>query len=295
MLSLVSGVLAAPAIRLSGKVASNWYTGVVRPPGALAEPEFLKRCLKCGQCMRVCPTNVLQPAGIEGGLEGLWSPILNNRIGSSGCQLNCVACGQVCPTSAIRPITLDEKKGLGEFSSAGPIKLGTAFVDQGRCLPWSMDKPCIVCQENCPVSPKAIFTKDVFTTVRDGLVSVKQITGSTIEIDKGIPADKFATGDYDVLFKDGSRRKISSNTATSIGISEGKVPAAAAGDKIDPSFAAEPLRRVEIQVRLQKPCVDIEKCTGCGVCEHECPVSGQRAIRITAEGETRSTDRRLLL
>ena len=282
LLSFVSGVIAAPAIRLSGKVASNWYTGVVRPPGALAEPEFLKRCLKCGQCMRVCPTNVIQPAGLEGGLEGLWTPILNNRIGSSGCQLNCVACGQVCPTSAIRPITLDEKRGLGNFASAGPIKLGTAFVDQGRCLPWAMDKPCIVCQENCPVSPKAIFTKDVFTTVRGGVVSIKQITEKAIEIDSGIPADKFGTGDYYVLFEDGSRRKISSNTATSVGISEGKLPAAAAG-------------KIEIQVRLQKPCVDIEKCIGCGVCEHECPVSGKRAIRITAEGETRSTDRRLLL
>ncbi len=282
LLSFVSGVIAAPAIRLSGKVASNWYTGVVRPPGALAEPEFLKRCLKCGQCMRVCPTNVIQPAGLEGGLEGLWTPILNNRIGSSGCQLNCVACGQVCPTSAIRPITLDEKRGLGNFASAGPIKLGTAFVDQGRCLPWAMDKPCIVCQENCPVSPKAIFTKDVFTTVRGGVVSIKQITEKAIEIDSGIPADKFGTGDYYVLFEDGSRRKISSNTATSVGISEGKLPAAAAG-------------KIEIQVRLQKPCVDIGKCIGCGVCEHECPVSGKRAIRITAEGETRSTDRRLLL
>jgi ferredoxin len=282
VLSFVSGVLAAPAIRLSGMIASNWYTGVIRPPGALAEPEFLKRCLKCGQCMRICPTNVIQPAGLEGGLEGLWTPILNNRIGSSGCQLNCVACGQVCPTSAIRPITLDEKRGLGDFASAGPIKLGTAFVDQGRCLPWSMDKPCIVCQENCPVSPKAIFTKDTFTTVRDGVVSIKQVTGSAIEIDRGIPADKFATGDYYVLFEDGSRCKISSNTTTSIGISEGKLPAVATG-------------KIEIQVRLQKPCVDIEKCIGCGVCEHECPVSGKRAIRVTAEGETRSTDRRLLL
>ncbi len=112
--------------------------------------------------MRVCPTNVIQPAGIEGGLENLWTPVLNNRIGSSGCQLNCVACGQVCPTSAIRPITLAEKRGINEFAEAGPIKLGTAFVDRNRCLPWAMDKPCIVCEENCPVSPKAIFTREVF-------------------------------------------------------------------------------------------------------------------------------------
>ena len=113
-----------------------------------------------------------------------------------------------------------KKEASANLRPPGPIKLGTAFVDQGRCLPWSMDKPCIVCQENCPVSPKAIFTKDVFSTVRDGVVSIKKVTENTIEIDRGIPADKFATGDYYVLFEDGSRCKISSNTATSIGIVE---------------------------------------------------------------------------
>jgi ferredoxin len=281
VLSLASGVLAVPAVRLSGKVASNWYSGVVRPPGALAEPEFLKRCIKCGQCMRVCPTNVIQPAGIEGGLEGLWTPILNNRIGSSGCQLNCVACGQVCPTAAIRPITLDEKKGLGNFADKGPIKLGIAFVDRDRCLPWSFDRPCIVCQENCPVSPKAIFTQEVFSTIRDGVAAVKKATNNTIEIEQSIPSGKFSSGDYYVLFEDGNRYKIASNTDTSIDISEGKAPSA--------------VKKVEIQVRLQRPYIDLEKCTGCGVCEHECPVSGRRAIRISAEGETRSVDRRLLL
>jgi polyferredoxin len=283
VLSLASGVFAVPAIRLGGKVASNWYSQVIRPPGALAEQEFLKRCIKCGQCMRVCPTNVLQPAGIEGGLEGLWTPILNNRIGSSGCQLNCVACGQVCPTSAIRPITLDEKKGLGEFADKGPIKLGTAFVDRNRCLPWAMDKPCIVCQENCPVSPKAIYTQDVFNTIRDGIVTVNVAEGNTIVILENLPSDKFGTGDYYVLVGNGRRYKIAANTDSSIELSDGDTKLPGQGDKI------------EIQVRLQRPCVDIGKCIGCGVCEHECPVSGRRAIRVSAEGETRSMDRRLLL
>jgi Pyruvate/2-oxoacid:ferredoxin oxidoreductase delta subunit len=48
-------------------------------------------------------------------------------------------------------------------------------------------------------------------------------------------------------------------------------------------------------VRLQRPYVDIERCIGCGVCEHECPVSGRKAVRVSAEGETRSTDRKLFL
>ena len=78
VLSLISGVFAVPAVRLSNKLGSNWYHKIIRPPGALPEEEFLKRCIKCGQCMRICPTNVIQPGGIEGGLENLWMPVLNN-------------------------------------------------------------------------------------------------------------------------------------------------------------------------------------------------------------------------
>jgi polyferredoxin len=284
-LSLVSGFFALGAIRLSNKLGSNWYHKVIRPPGALPEEEFLKRCIKCGQCMRVCPTNVIQPAGIEGGLENLWTPVLNNRIGSSGCQLNCVACGQVCPTSAIRPITLAEKRGINEFAEAGPIKLGTAFVDRNRCLPWAMDKPCIVCEENCPVSPKAIFTREYFSTIRDGILTAKNITGQKIEIvENSLIADKFATGDYYCAFGDGRRYKITANTQNSIEISNGK------------NFETISVQgsKIEIQVRLQQPYIDIERCIGCGVCEHECPVSGIKAIRVSAVGETRTANRRLL-
>lgn len=285
VLSLASGIFVIPAVRLSGKLKGNWYHKVIRPPGALAEEEFLKRCIKCGQCMRVCPTNVIQPGGIDGGLENLWTPVLNNRIGSSGCQLNCVACGQVCPTSAIRPITLAEKHGTGEFAEAGPIKLGTAFVDRNRCLPWAMDKPCIVCEENCPVSPKAIYTQEVFNTVKDGVLTVKRVSGDAIEtVESNLLPDKFATGDYYCAAGE-EHRKITANAENLIKISPSrkfeKIPAA--GSKI------------EVQVRLQRPYVDIEKCIGCGVCEHECPVSGKKAIRVSAEGETRSADRKLSL
>jgi polyferredoxin len=286
VLSLVSGIFAVPAIRLSNKLGDNWYHKVIRPPGALSEEEFLKRCIKCSQCMRICPTNVIQPGGMQGGLENLWTPVLNNRIGSSGCQLNCTACGQICPTSAIRPITLSEKLGRDEFAEAGPVKIGTAFVDRSRCLPWAMDKPCIVCEENCPVSPKAIYTREYFETVRDGTLTVKKATASKIEtVENNLLLDKFATGDYYCLVESGRRRKITANTENSIEVSR------------DEKFEEIPARntKVSIQVRLQRPYVDIEKCTGCGICEHECPVSGKRAIRVSAEGETRSTERTLLL
>ena len=285
VLSLTSGVLAVPAIRLSNKIGANWHHRVIRPPGSLPEVEFLKRCIKCGQCMRVCPTNVIQPGGFEGGMENLWTPVLNNRIGSSGCQLNCTACGQICPTSAIRPITLAEKLGQDQFAQAGPIRIGTAFFDRNRCLPWAMDKPCIVCEENCPLSPKAIYTQEIFTTIRDGRLTVKEAAPDVIHVDQNLVPGKFATGDYYCALDADNRIKIAANTANSIEFSPDQ-----RFQKIPPAGG-----KIEIQVRLQRPYVDIEKCTGCGICEHECPVSGKKAVRVSAEGETRSADRRLLL
>ncbi|MHC4477940.1 MAG: 4Fe-4S binding protein [Planctomycetota bacterium] len=286
VLSLASGVLAVPAARLGNKLGAAWHHKVIRPPGALPEEQFLKRCLKCGQCMRICPTNVIQPGGIEGGLENLWTPVLNNRIGSSGCQLNCVACGQICPTAAIRPITIDEKLGRGDYADAGAIRIGTAFVDRSRCLPWALGRPCIVCEENCPLSPKAIYTCLYFEIVRNGILTVKKTLDNTIEtVENDLPAGKFATGDYYCLLGGDERRKITANSNNTLELvaqrQQVKVPAVGA--------------KIEIQVRLQRPVVDIERCIGCGVCEHECPVSGKRAIRVSAEGETRDPDRTLLL
>ena len=285
VLSLVSGIFAVSAVRLDNQLGSNWYHKIIRPPGALPEDEFLKRCIKCGQCMRVCPTNVIQPAGIDGGLENLWTPVLNNRIGSSGCQFNCVACGQKLLSDLIVIDDLGTKHGTGEFASAGPVKIGTAFVDRNRCLPWAMDKPCIVCQENCPVSPKAIYTQECFNTVRDGIMTVKKVDANIIEVEQILSSDKFASGDYYCSFEGSERRKIIANDKKSLQISPNeqftKTPASGS--------------TIEVQIRLQRPFVDIEKCIGCGVCEHECPVSGKKAIRVSAEGETRSPDKKLLL
>ena len=287
--SFLSGAMAIPVVRLGGLVGPNFPSSVIRPPGALAEPDFLARCLKCGQCMRICPTNIIHPAGLESGLEGLWSPILNFRIGTSGCQLNCIACSHICPTAAIRPITLEEKLGRKKYARVGPIRLGTAFVDRGRCLPWAMDRPCIVCQENCPVSPKAIFTREYFGTVRNGLFHLRHTDKQTLELEgDGLPPDQLATGDYYVTTTHRGREerwRIVGNTSNNVTLSAGNSPVT----------ALVPGKGIAIQVRLQRPYVDPNLCIGCGICEHECPVSGKRAIRVTAENETRSPERSLLL
>ncbi len=156
-----AGAMFLPAARVADSLDVNYQPKVIRPPGAVEERAFLERCIRCAECMKVCPNNALHPAFFEAGIEGLWTPILIARVGY--CEYSCVLCGQVCPTGAIQKITEREKMGLGQ----SPIKIGTAFYDHGRCLPWSMQTPCIVCEEFCPTSPKAIWVEEVDAPVRD--------------------------------------------------------------------------------------------------------------------------------
>jgi len=122
---------------------------LIRPPGVIDEKEFLNKCVRCGNCMRVCPTNVLQPVIFESGLGGIWTPHLIMEIGY--CEYNCNLCGNVCPTGAIPKLDIAQKRN---------VKLGLADINKDICIPWSQNKECIVCEEHCPVPSKAIKLYD---------------------------------------------------------------------------------------------------------------------------------------
>ncbi len=162
-LATLAGLVAWPLIRAASPPVTSPAERRVRPPGALPEREFLARCARCGMCARACPTGVIRMATDEAGLEGLLTPVM--RFDRGYCEVSCVLCGHVCPTGAIQPLTLARKLG----TDSPPVKIGTAFLDLGRCLPWAMDTPCVVCEEVCPVSPKAIWTREVTVTTREGL------------------------------------------------------------------------------------------------------------------------------
>ena len=182
--SVAAGVVALPLMRSSLGLDKKYNERLLRPPGSLEEREFLARCIRCGQCMKACPTNSIQPALLEAGIEGLWTPMLVMRVGS--CEYNCVQCSQVCPTGAIWKMTEAEKLGKaarpGTSGEPKPVKIGTAFYDRGRCLPWSMDIPCIVCEEFCPVSPKAIWVIEEQVTKSDG--SVITVQQPRVDVDR---------------------------------------------------------------------------------------------------------------
>jgi MauM/NapG family ferredoxin protein len=137
------GMIATPLFRVSG--AERPSEKLIRPPGATPEPEFLAKCIKCGECMKACPTNGLQFASDEAGFLGIWTPILVPRIGY--CEYFCSLCTQVCPTGAIKELTVKEKT---------ETKIGSAWIKKHRCLPYSVGEPCRICEQRCPTSPKAI-------------------------------------------------------------------------------------------------------------------------------------------
>jgi polyferredoxin len=122
----------------------------MRPPGALPERQFLEACTRCSECMKVCPTNALQPALLETGPEGIWTPLLIPSIGP--CAEKCTACGDICPTHAIQPFTWQDKRYK--------LKMGLANVDHNTCVAWNGGRDCIVCAEVCPYS--AVIFRDVF-------------------------------------------------------------------------------------------------------------------------------------
>ncbi len=137
--------LAAGFFSYTGLARAERNARLIRPPGGVDEDAMLALCSRCGQCMKVCPTNVIQPAVSSAGLGGFFTPRMDYQAGQ--CEWSCNECGKVCPTGAIEPLALQVKRRT---------VIGRAYIDENRCIPWADGLTCLVCQELCPVAEKAI-------------------------------------------------------------------------------------------------------------------------------------------
>ena len=134
----VAGAVAGAAATIATEPRASADKPIVRPPGSVPEPQFLQLCIRCGECYQACPNSVLQPLGLERGLNSLWTPFV--AADWSGCEPSCCNCGHVCPTGAIRALPLEEKR---------VAHMGLAVVDPTTCLPFVGKDACQLCVDEC--------------------------------------------------------------------------------------------------------------------------------------------------
>ncbi|MES9961620.1 MAG: 4Fe-4S dicluster domain-containing protein [Sedimenticola sp.] len=152
----------------------------LRPPGALKdlldEQEFLASCIKCGQCVQVCPVEAIKLADLEDGF-GIGTPFIDAR--EQACDFSCdgLQCVLACPTGALtheinypaesrmgfarlsRPdacLAVQGKGFKGQARGAGyKGKLRFEEVDRWNPIPLA-DHPfdlelCDLCVRLCPI------------------------------------------------------------------------------------------------------------------------------------------------
>jgi len=112
----------------------------LRPPGALAESEFLARCIHCYLCQDVCPPGCIHMK--PDGEADRYTPYIMPRV--KGCTL-CLKCGEVCPTGALQHLAAKEE-----------VRMGVAGVDESLCVSHLRTGVCGACFTACPLRGRAI-------------------------------------------------------------------------------------------------------------------------------------------
>jgi ferredoxin len=173
-----AGVLCAVGI-------AEWSESdeLLRPPGSVNERRFLQLCVRCGECMKACPGPVLHPAGLEAGINALWTPVAVPTW--AGCHQECNFCGQVCPTGAIRPLDIAAKKRTS---------MGVAVIDTATCRPHAGEEDCTLCCDECTAAGyDAIEMREIELDVGDipeGVMSAMDIEAASSIVAPFVDAER---------------------------------------------------------------------------------------------------------
>lgn len=176
---------AAVGFRLAAIVRTGVASAAppLRPPNALEETRLAGVCVRCGNCLRACPANIIHLDLVDSGISGLLTPKLDFR--EDYCHEDCVQCTLVCPSGALTVLALEDKPRIS--IGVPQVELVTCKLYQGldcydcrnRCpygaisLEWSQTKyshipiidaekcnGCGACEAVCPTRPdKAIVVK----------------------------------------------------------------------------------------------------------------------------------------
>jgi len=118
----------------------------LRPPGALADEDFLSACTRCFKCGNACPNGCIQFAGLEEGLEKAFTPYIVAR--ERACIL-CGDCADVCPTGALQPFQATRE------GWALSVDMGLARVNEAMCFSFN-GRTCGACYRACPLAGSAM-------------------------------------------------------------------------------------------------------------------------------------------
>ncbi len=158
-LGLLGGLLWAG---YADKAQSSPLT--LRPPAALSEEDFVKACIKCGQCAEAClnrPSNIdketgkPRPATLK--MATADTPVTIGTPFMITADVPCymcedIPCVPVCPTGALDIDKVTNEKGEMDIRK---IDIGLAVVDQNSCIAfWGIQ--CDACYRACPLLDEAI-------------------------------------------------------------------------------------------------------------------------------------------
>jgi ferredoxin-type protein NapG len=124
-------------------------TLLLRPPGALAEDDFLKTCIKCGLCVEACPYDTLVLAA-PGDNKPMGTPFFTPR--DIPCYMcDDIPCVPVCPTGALNEESVSKDGQL----DIREMDMGLAVIDHESCIAfWGIQ--CDACYRACPILGEAI-------------------------------------------------------------------------------------------------------------------------------------------
>ncbi len=129
---------------MAGGAARSRAATALRPPGALAEEDFLGACARCGLCVRACPYDTLVLADLAD-VAAMGTPYFIARdVPCEMCEdIPCVA---ACPTGALAP----------DLTSIDDARMGVAVLTGTESCLNLLGLRCDVCYRVCPLIDEAI-------------------------------------------------------------------------------------------------------------------------------------------